>query len=105
MIVTSLPGRAIFALPIGNTKSSSFGTGEEWPYRISFSRKITGFGSRIAAFKRPFASAAVDGAITFSPGMCEYHDEYSWRAWAANPVEAPVEQRNTTWQPKWTTEM
>ena len=30
-MVTSEPARAIFALPIGKTKSSSLGTGEEWP--------------------------------------------------------------------------
>ena len=30
-IVTCWPGRAIFALPIGTTKSSSFGTGNDWP--------------------------------------------------------------------------
>ena len=30
-MVTSLPGRAIRALPIGSTKSSSFGTWCDWP--------------------------------------------------------------------------
>ena len=35
-------------------------------------RKITGFGSRIAALSRPLASAAEYGAITFRPGMCAY---------------------------------
>ena len=29
-----------------------------WPYKTSFSRKMTGFGSRIAAFNKPLASAA-----------------------------------------------
>src|SRR4029079_7321055 len=96
MIVTSLPARAIFALPIGSTKSSSFGTADEWPYRISFSRKITGFGSRIAAFSSPFASAAVDGDITFKPGMCEYHAEKSWLAWGATRAPAHSGPRNRT---------
>ncbi len=58
-MVTSLPVRWIRALPIGSTKSSSCGTGKDCPYRISFSRKITGFGSRIAALSRPLASEAV----------------------------------------------
>ncbi len=30
-MVTSFPARAIRALPIGSTKSSSFGTGKLWP--------------------------------------------------------------------------
>ena len=30
-MVTSLPGRTIFALPIGRTKSSIFGTSKLWP--------------------------------------------------------------------------
>jgi len=51
------------------------GTWKEWPYRISFSRKMIGLGSRIADLSRPFASAAVYGATTFSPGMCEYQEE------------------------------
>ena len=58
-IVTSLPGRTTFALPIGIRKSSPFGTSKDLPYMISFSRKITGFGSRIALFSRPFASEAL----------------------------------------------
>ena len=32
--------------------------------------KITGLSSRIAAFSRPFASAAVDGTATSRPGTC-----------------------------------
>ena len=57
-MVTSDPGRMTEALPNGTTKSGSVGTSNDRPYRISFSRKITGFGSRMALFKRPFASAA-----------------------------------------------
>jgi hypothetical protein len=30
-MVTLSPGRTILALPIGTTKSSSFGTGPDWP--------------------------------------------------------------------------
>jgi hypothetical protein len=30
-MVTSLPGRATFALPIGTSQSSSFGTSKLWP--------------------------------------------------------------------------
>ena len=33
---------------------------------------ITGFGSRIAARSRPFASADDHGATTFNPGTCAY---------------------------------
>jgi len=57
--IATFPGLAIFAFPIGMTKSSSFGTGKDWPYRISFSRKITGLESRMAALSNPLASAAV----------------------------------------------
>ena len=32
--------------------------------------KITGLSSRIAAFSRPRASAAVEGTATSSPGTC-----------------------------------
>ena len=29
----------------------------------------------MAALSKPLASAAVDGAMTFRPGMCEYQEE------------------------------
>ena len=72
VMVTCLPGRSIFARPIGKTKSSPSGTSELWPYMISFSRKITGLGSRIAAFSKPLASAAFHGATTLRPGQWAY---------------------------------
>src|SRR6202012_1023007 len=54
-----------------------------------------GLGSRIAAFNRPLASAAVEGAITFRPGMFEYQDEESWLCWAATRDAGPFGPRNT----------
>ena len=53
------------------TQSSCSGTSKLWPYITSFSRKITGFGSRIAAFNKPLASAD-QGETTFKPGQCAY---------------------------------
>lgn len=54
--VMSFPSRSILALPMGRTNSSdvahSFETGKDCPYRISFSRTTTGFGSRMAACER-----------------------------------------------------
>jgi hypothetical protein len=41
---------------------------------ISFSRKMIGFGSRIADLSRPLASAADHGETTLRPGQCAYHD-------------------------------
>ena len=67
-IVTWLPGRTIRALPIGTMKSGSSGTGTRWPYSSSFSRKMTGFGSRIADLSRPFASAADHGRDDLEAG-------------------------------------
>ena len=58
VMVTWEPTRRTFALPMGSTKSSPSGTSNSCPYIISFSRKTTGFGSRIAALRRPLASAA-----------------------------------------------
>ena len=36
--------------------------------RLLCSKNTTGSGSRIAAARRPFASAGLEGATTFSPG-------------------------------------
>src|SRR5215471_14846791 len=64
MIVASLPSRRIAAFPIG-TISSPSGTGPfARRYRYLCSKYTTGLSSRIAAFSRPFASYAVDGATT-----------------------------------------
>ena len=71
-MVIWLPARTILALPIGTMKSGSVGTSKPWPYSSSFSRKITGLGSRIAALSNPLASAAEYGATTFSPGTWAY---------------------------------
>jgi hypothetical protein len=38
----------------------------------SFSKTMTGLGSRIAALSRPFASSALYGQTTFRPGMLPY---------------------------------
>ena len=43
-------------------------------YNISFSKKIIGLGSLIADFKRPLASFAENGWITFKPGTWAYQD-------------------------------
>lgn len=60
----------------GMTKSSFCASsliGNCKPYRSSFSRTTTGFGSRIAAFSKPFASSDEYGATTFRPGIEPYH--------------------------------
>ena len=72
VMVTASPGRTILALPIGTIQSGSVGTWKLWPYSTSFSRKMTGLGSRIAALSRPLASAADQGETTFKPGQCAY---------------------------------
>ena len=58
-----------FALPMGSTKSlprTSSETGNDSPYRISFSKKTTGSGSLIAAFSSPLESSASYGAMTWT---------------------------------------
>src|SRR4051794_19028430 len=100
-MVTFVPRRTTLAFPIGKTKSSSLGTGWDVPYKISFSRNITGLGSRIAAFKRPLASAAEYGATTLRPGTCEYQEVKSWLCCAPTLAAAPLGPRNTIGQPIW----
>ena len=68
-IVTSEPFRLISATPIGIIYSPS-GTSPLSPYIFSDSKKTTGSLSRIAALRRPFASAGHEGVITFNPGTC-----------------------------------
>ncbi|OGU04223.1 MAG: hypothetical protein A2085_08980 [Gemmatimonadetes bacterium GWC2_71_10] len=41
-----------------------------WRYRCLCSRKMTGSSQRIAVRSRPFASSAVAGHTTRSPGTC-----------------------------------
>ena len=72
MIVTSVPFFNIFALPKGTVKFLSVGTLPLLLYIISFSKKITGFGSLIEDFNKPFASAAFEGDTTFNPGQWAY---------------------------------
>ena len=56
-IVTSFPLLLIRAFPIGTVKLLSIGTSKLSPYRISFSKKITGLGSLIEDFNNPLASS------------------------------------------------
>lgn len=61
--------RLALAFPMGCTKSLSMtasDTGNDSPYRISFSRNTTGSGSLMAAFSKPLASSASYGAMTCS---------------------------------------
>ena len=55
----------------------------------------------MAAFSRPLASAALEGATTFRPGTCAYQDEKHWLCWAATRAAAPLGPRNTIGQPSW----
>ena len=66
--VTSLPGRATAALPMG-TMCSPPGTSPFRVYMVMCSQKMTGSSSRMEAVSRPLASAALEGATTFKPGM------------------------------------
>ena len=63
-----IPCFSILALPMGMTKSgdsASSDMGNELPYIISFSRRITGLSSLTAAFNRPFASSLDQGDNTW----------------------------------------
>ena len=62
---------------------------------------MIGFGSRMAARSRPFASAADQGATTLRPGTCAYQDAYSWLCCAATRAAAPFGPRKTMGQPSW----
>ena len=56
--------------------------------------KTTGLGSRIALISRPFASSAVDGATTFSPGACMNHASGFWE-WNGPPEKPPPDGSRT----------
>jgi hypothetical protein len=61
----------MLALSNGSKKSglsSSGVTSNSTPYIISFSRKITGSGSLIAALNNPILSLALYGEMTLRPG-------------------------------------
>ena len=94
MIVTSLPSRFTSATPSG-TRCSPSGTSPFDPYSVSPSKKITGSSSRMADLSRPFASAGVEGATTFSPGTCAYQHSSDCECWAASWWAAPPGPRTT----------
>ena len=90
-IVTSLPSRSTLHFPIGRRKLSDMASvdmGNETPYNISFSRKTTGLGSRMAdcilvsggahyikrlrTLSRPLQSSALQGLTTLRPGTEPY---------------------------------
>src|SRR5438067_5330708 len=52
--------------------------------------KTTGLSSRIAVFRRPFASAGVEGRTTFKPGTCATQAWRLWLCWAAERRVAPI---------------
>ena len=56
--------------------------------------KTTGLGSRTALMIRPFASSAVDGATTFSPGECMNHASGFWE-WNGPPEKPPPDGSRT----------
>ena len=56
---------------------------------------MTGFGSRIALTSRPFASSAVAGATTFSPGAWRNHASGFWE-WNGPPENPPPDGSRTT---------
>jgi hypothetical protein len=60
--------------------------------------KTTGLSSRIALFRRPFASFGVDGITTTSPGTCAYQLSKAWECWAATWAAAPEGPRMTMGQ-------
>ncbi len=67
--VTSAPSLFTSATPNGIVYSSS-GTGPRILYSSLCSRNITGFPSLTAVLNNPFPSDGLDGATTFSPGVC-----------------------------------
>src|SRR5436309_14376239 len=75
--------------------SSSAGTEPFSLYIILSSKKTTGLSSRIALFRRPFASYGVDGNTTFNPGMWQDHACSDCECCAADRRVAPSEPRMT----------
>ncbi len=66
------------------------------------SKKTTGSSSRIAAFSSPFASAGVDGATIFRPGMPISHETGICEWIAPKRPPAPTTERitsGTLWAP------
>ena len=98
----SVPALTTAALPISATCSPS-GTSPLRLYSARFSRKITGSSSRMAAVSSAFASAGVDGATTFRPGMWAYQTSRFCEWVAASCWPPPPGVRMTigtlTWPP------
>ena len=57
--------------------------------------KITGSGSNIEDFNKPFASYGLDGTTTFNPGQFAYHDSKFCECCELNIPALPVGPRNT----------
>ena len=73
------------------------------PYSDSCSMKITGFSSRIAVFKSPFASAGVEGTATSRPGTCRNiasrQCEWVGPSWWPAPWGMRITSGTETWPP------
>src|SRR5215510_2107195 len=93
-IVISVPTRFTSATPKGRVYSSA-GTGPLSLYIILSSKKTTGLSSRIAVFKRPFASYGVEGNTTFNPGIWQNHACRDCECCAAERRVAPSVARIT----------
>src|SRR3954471_15034616 len=65
--------------------------------------KTTGLSSRMAALRRPLASAAVDGTATSSPGTCRYSASKLWEcvgpSWWPEPPGIRITIGTFTWPP------
>ncbi len=80
--VMSPPSRATFAIPIGSS-CPSIGISPFASYSTLCSMKTTGFGSRMADFSRPLASAELLGITTLSPGIWLTQVSSVCECWAA----------------------
>jgi hypothetical protein len=80
-IVTSRPGRTVWARPSGIASGGS-STGSRRKYSDLFSTNTTGFGSAIALSSSPAASAAPLGMTTFRPGTWVSHASRLWECCA-----------------------
>ena len=61
----------------------------------------TGSSSRMAAFSRPFASAALEGATTLRPGTWAKYWSNDCECWAVSWLPAPFGVRITSGQRTW----
>ena len=99
-MVTSLPSRAMRALPKGMVYSSS-GTSPSMLKSILCSRKITGLSLRMAVLSRPLPSAAEEGVTTCKPGVWANQASRQSVWWAACIFKMPSPQRMTRWTFPW----